>query len=346
MVVLHPKDNSYLLEHEKAAEFLLNCWKEGKLHNSWIFSGEEGIGKATLAYKFARFLLWADENNKEKYTNLDIAENSLVFRQVASCSHPDMKVVERDFIKKDKDKIVKAINSGKPLENEDIRLMKKSAVISVDDVRSINQFLSKRSSAGWRVVIVDSVDELNTAGANAILKILEEPPAKTIMILISHNQNSLLPTIKSRCAKLMLQPLKKETVSSLLRRYCPQLAENQIEQITLLAKGSIGKAIVFADMDAATKYNQLCSLVYAQHNIKMVDLNDFANEMAKTADAFELVKELIFEFISNNIQTSDNGLDLADYYIECVKIFRDAENLNFDKKQTLIRIITNLARKI
>ena len=144
----------------------------------------------------------------------------------------------------------------------------------------------------------------------------------------------------------MLQPLKNETVASLLRRYCPQLAESKIEQITSLAKGSVGKAIVFADMDAATRCNQLCSLVYAQQNIKIGDLNDFANEMSKTAETFELAKELIFEFISNNIQTSDNGIDLADYYMDCVRIFRDAENLNFDKKQTLIRVITTLARKI
>lgn len=105
-------------------------------------------------------------------------------------------------------KVLKAIKEGERLSDEELKSLKKSAIIKVDDVRTINEFLAKKSSNdGWRVVIVDSIDDLNNAGANAILKILEEPPAKTVIMLISHNPNRLLPTIRSRCAKMNLKPL-------------------------------------------------------------------------------------------------------------------------------------------
>lgn len=108
--------------------------------------------------------------------------------------------------------------------------MKKSAIIKVDDVRTINEFLSKKSSNdNWRVVIVDSIDEMNANGANAILKILEEPPYKTIIMLISHNPGRLLPTIKSRCAKLALRPLEVGETASLIRRYRPEVNEKMLK---------------------------------------------------------------------------------------------------------------------
>lgn len=119
-------------------------------------------------------------------------------------------------------------------------------------VRTINEFLAKKSSNdGWRVVIVDSIDDLNNAGANAILKILEEPPAKTVIMLISHNPNRLLPTIRSRCAKMNLKPLAENEVASLLRRYRPELSEKAVKGLAELSSGSIGKAIRYADQCGA-----------------------------------------------------------------------------------------------
>ncbi|MFR8206156.1 MAG: hypothetical protein ACLU99_07325 [Alphaproteobacteria bacterium] len=119
----------------------------------------EGIGKATLAYRFARFLLSADNTRKDSYTSLDVSPASPVFKLVSNNSHPDLKIIERDYTDTDKKKILKAIKDGEQLSSGEMKELKKSAFIRVDDVRTINEFLSKRSSNdGWRIVIIDSID--------------------------------------------------------------------------------------------------------------------------------------------------------------------------------------------
>ena len=177
-----------------------------------MISGERGIGKATFAYKFARFLL--DPNRSEK--TLNTSPDSQSNRLVSSNSHPDLKVIERDYIETDRKKVLKAIKDGEAMSESELQNLKKSAFIRIDDVRTINDFMAKKSSQdGWRVVIVDSIDDMNAAAANALLKILEEPPAKSVIMLISHNVGKLLPTIKSRCSKLVLRPLDENNPSSL-----------------------------------------------------------------------------------------------------------------------------------
>ena len=180
---ISPKKNNFLLGHEEAEQFLKTAWQDSKLHNSLLISGAEGIGKATLAYKFAKFVL--------SHSNLDVDVEKLIVNN----SHPDFKVIERDFTDTDKRKIIKAIKDGDAMGDDELKGLKKSAFIKVDEVRTINEFLSKKSGTdGWRIVIIDSIDDMNANSANAVLKILEEPPAKTLIILISHNPNRLLPT--------------------------------------------------------------------------------------------------------------------------------------------------------
>ena len=182
-----PRNNPVLMGHEAAEKILLDAWKNNSLHNSWLISGIEGIGKATLAYRFARFLLQNNDSRKDA-NSLDVPETSQTFRLVANDSHPDLKILERDFTETDRKKVLKAIKSGETMSDDEVKNLKKSTFIRVDDVRTINEFLSKRSSNdGWRVVIIDSIDDMNAASANAVLKILEEPPHKTVMLLISHN---------------------------------------------------------------------------------------------------------------------------------------------------------------
>ena len=106
---ISPRNNSFLLGQSKAEDIFLKAWKNQTMHHAWILNGPKGIGKATLAYRIARFMLWADENKKDMYNSLNVPENSEVFRQVASDSHPDLMVVERDYIETDRKKIIKAI---------------------------------------------------------------------------------------------------------------------------------------------------------------------------------------------------------------------------------------------
>ena len=340
-----PQANSLLMGHEYAEKILLDAWKNNSLHNSWLISGVEGIGKATLAYRFARFLLAADESKKDSYNSLNVAESSDVFRLVASDSHPDLKVLSRDYTETDRKKILKAIKDGEPLSADEMSGLKKSSFIKVDDVRLINEFLSKRASNdGWRVVIVDSVDDMNSASANAILKILEEPPHKTMMILISHNPNRLLATIKSRCSKLDLRPLDDVTVASLLRRYRPTLSEPQVKQLVSICSGSIGKAIIYADNDALGLYSELSSLLAAGAKFKINDLLRFCDDALESEERFYLTQELILKCMAEKLKSSSQPENVLEVWDKTLKMFDNVERINMDKKQTLINVLYNFCK--
>ena len=342
-----PRNNTYLLGHEEAEKFLLEAWKNNSLHNSWLFSGIEGIGKATLAYKFARFLLSADFNQKDKYQSLDIPETDPVFKLVSNNAHPDFKIIERDYTDTDKKKLLKAIKDGDQLSADEMQSLKKSAFIRVDDVRTINEFLSKRSSQdGWRVVLIDSIDDMNTASANAILKILEEPPFKTVLILINHNPNRLLTTIKSRCAKLNLKPLSDQNLASLLRRYRSNLSENEISGLVKISSGSIGQALDYADHGALERYNELTDLIQQGSQFKLSKLFAFCDKSVSNEDSYNLSKNLILKLIRQLITQTGKIEELSEIWNETLKIFSETEGLNLDKKQALINIINNLCKRV
>lgn len=342
--MIEPKSNSYLIGQEEAEAFLLKAYKNSALHNSYIFAGEKGIGKATLAYKFARFLL---SNPDGSAATLDISPDCPTFKQVENNSHPDFKIIERSYNKSDTTKIIKAIQKGAPLSQDELQDFKKSSVIKIDEIRTINEFLSKSSGmGGYRVVIIDSIDDLNQSSSNAVLKVLEEPPHKTILILISHNPNSLLPTIKSRCAKLFLKPLSKNVVASLLRRYVPDLEESKVKALSELSSSSIGKAIDYANFDVAEQYDLLQKVVYAKNKFLLKDLLELADTFSKSDETFAFGTELILKFLSDNIKSLENIDSLTNVYSEAIKSFADTTILNLDKKQAIIRIINKIIEVI
>ena len=346
-VSFDPQYNTYLLGHQNAEELFLRCWQNGNLHNSWLISGIKGIGKATFAFKLARFILSADFDKADSYVNIDVSPNSQVYKLIAGNSHPDFKIIQRDYTDTDRKKIMKAIKDGEALSANELKELKKSAYIRVDEVRTINEFLSRKSSTdGWRVVIIDSVDDMNSAAANAVLKILEEPPAKVLMLLLSHNPSRLLPTIRSRCAKLELKPLQNNEVSSLLRRYRPDISENEIKRITEISSGSIGKALVYADNGAADRYNEICGLVVAGSNFKIADMLSFCNSSSANEESYELAKELILKFLSEHTKNTDKIIETYEAWTYAIKTFTETESLNLDKKQALMNIMTNICKKV
>ena len=336
-----PQNNFFLLGQEDAEKAVLEAYKNNKLHNSWLISGEKGIGKATFAYKFARFLL----SDKKGTASLNTSPDSLSNKLITSSSHPDLKYVERDYIKTDRDKIIKAIKNGEAMNETELQGLKKSAVIKVDDVRAINEFMSKKSSQdGWRVVIVDSIDDMNASAANALLKTLEEPPVKSVIILISHNVGKLLPTIKSRCSKLVLRPLADNVVVSLLRRYRPTLSEKEINGIAKISSGSIGKALTYADGGALKVYDELQKIIFSGKNFKLDNLLDWVNNAVADAETYNLAQELILKFCSDNIAGCRDVEEMALLWENAVRVFRQCDSLNMDKKQALLNIVAKLCK--
>ena len=176
MSILEPRENPELLGHANAERELRAAWDSGRLPHGWLICGPRGIGKATLAFRFARFVL-SGGGGVESET-LAIDETNPIFRRVASGGHTDLMTLERAYDEKEQ---------------------RRRGVIVVDDVRAAGRFLSLTAGEGdWRVVVVDAADEMNANASNALLKILEEPPARTLMLLVCHAPGRLPATIRSR----------------------------------------------------------------------------------------------------------------------------------------------------
>ncbi|HEY0181619.1 MAG TPA: DNA polymerase III subunit delta' [Rhodopila sp.] len=222
-----PRANPILLGHAEAEATVLDAIRAGRMHHAWLITGPEGVGKATLAYRFARRLLAGQPKGHPDVNSLALDPADPVFRRVAANSHADLLTVERVF-------------------NEKTKRMRTQ--IAVEDVRRINGFMSLTpAEGGWRVVVVDGAEELNQASANALLKILEEPPPRAILLLVCSAPGRLLPTIRSRCRRLRLMPLADEPMGALLTQYLPTLDADERGRLITLAEGSPGRAIMLAE---------------------------------------------------------------------------------------------------
>ena len=337
---ISPKMNNFLLGHQEAENVFLNAWKNSSLHNSWLICGEKGIGKTTFAYNIIKFLLTADERKKDEYDSIKFEVNNPIVRQIEEDACYNLKLIERDFIEEDKRKIIKAIKEGNPLSEDELANLRKSAVIKIDEVRTINEFMAKTSyDNSWRIVLIDSVDDMNINSANALLKILEEPPAKSMLILISHNPDKLLPTIKSRCGRLNLKPLAKTDIEILLRRYRPNLSEPEVKKIAVMSDGSIGKALVYADNNFLKYYDDLSRIAFSGSNFKITDLLEFAEFASEDEDNFSLAKDVILRFLAENAKGGENVEALLEIWQDSIKMFEEASGINMDKKQTIITVV-------
>src|SRR5260221_1830925 len=243
--VVPPRDNPLLLGHEAAETALLQAYRSGRLPHAWLLSGPRGIGKATLAFRFARFLFAEGAAAPGLFAappaSLAVAPEHPGFRRVASGGHADLLVVERSL---------------------DPRRKKLRSEIVVDDTRSIAAFLRLTPAEGsWRVVVVDGADMMNRNAANALLKILEEPPQRAVLLLVSDNPGRLLATIRSRCRILALKPLAQTMVLAALAHYRPDLGAGARAVLARLAEGSIGRALDLAAAGGGGLYQSLVALI-------------------------------------------------------------------------------------
>ena len=191
----HPRHVYSLVGHERAEAEMLSAYREGRLAHAWLIGGREGIGKATLAWRFARFVL-ANPDPAAKAVreapNLDVAPTHQAARLLAGLAHPDFALIRREWQA-----------ASKRLASE----------ISVDVVRQgLQVFQLSAAFGGWRIAIVDSAEDLNRNSANALLKMVEEPPQRSLILIVSHRPGQILPTIRSRCRRLRLDPLSEDEI--------------------------------------------------------------------------------------------------------------------------------------
>src|SRR5579885_1857225 len=233
-----PRENPDLVGHEAGEATLLACYRSGRLPHAWLITGPRGIGKATLAFRFARFLLAGGASSGE---GLALSPGHPAFRRVASGGHPDLLVVERGY---------------------DPRRRRLRSEIVVADTRAIATFLRLTPAEdGWRVVILDGADAMNRNASNAVLKILEEPPERCVLLLVSENPGRLLPTIRSRCRRLALKPLARAQVEEAIIRLRPDIGGEDARRAAQLAHGSIGRALELATTGGLALYRDLTMLL-------------------------------------------------------------------------------------
>lgn len=260
----HPRDTLDLIGHHRAEAEFLDAWSSGRLAHAWLLTGPKGVGKATLAYRIARFVLSGGSGGGlfgGPPDSLAVAADHPVTHQISAQGHRDLKVVERGF--------------------SDDKRTRLRAEIVVDDVRKINELFHQTADAGWRVVLIDAADEMNRNAANAVLKVLEEPPRKALILLVSHSPGRLLPTIRSRCRRLMLNPLAKDQVARLVAEQRPGLPPADIDALAGLAEGSPGRALALADEGGLDLYREVVALLSGLPRLDVAALHGFADRMAK-----------------------------------------------------------------
>ncbi|MEM8918903.1 MAG: AAA family ATPase [Pseudomonadota bacterium] len=231
-----------LLGHDKAKRIFEAAFANGTLHHAWILAGPKGLGKAGFAKLAAQFLLESDMSSLASSKPLEIQPDSQAAKLLAAGSHPDFRMLQRGG-KTDKEE-KKARESG--IDSLEPHELKRN--ISIDQVRSLQSLFNTQASiASHRVVIIDAIDDLERAGANALLKNLEEPPEKTVFLLVSHAPERLLPTIRSRCQLLRFEPLGEFQMREVLMNMAPDLDEPETEALIRAGKGSPGRALQYVD---------------------------------------------------------------------------------------------------
>ena len=220
-----------LYGHDEAVAAFKESLASGRLHHAWLISGPEGVGKALFADKAALRVLAEGAGPAVDLPGLDVSEEHRIAKLVSAGSHPDLMRLER--LPKD---------SGGELARN----------INIDQVRGLQRlFATTASFSPWRVVVIDSIDDLERSAANALLKSLEEPPANSLFLLVSHAPERLLPTIRSRCRILRLSPLAPDAMTSALAAALPDADDSEIKALRDAGQGSPGRAIAFRGLDIA-----------------------------------------------------------------------------------------------
>lgn len=333
-----PSQSTGLIGHDQAVADIHAAFDNGRMHHAWLITGMEGIGKATLAYHMAHLLLSGGENRIGRI-NPENATAKLVMAE----SHHDLFILRRP-----PDEKTGVIKDSIPAEN----------------ARTIEPFFRQTSAHGkGRVAIIDEAHTLNRFGQNAILKIIEEPPSGGVIVMTATTVGALLPTIRSRCRLLALDPLQPVAIETVLTRLgidMPQGAEKQ--SLLTHAGGSVGRALQLMQTESLPMLDALVGLLAAEE-LDMVALHHLADQIGKKADkeSFEILTTLLTEFLRASILRAAKGqgdptgivarlsggqrLDQAlDRFEATREAFIAAKVSNLDNKLVFINAITALAR--
>jgi DNA polymerase-3 subunit delta' len=330
-----PRANPDLIGHEATEAALRQLVDSRRLPHALLLSGPRGIGKATLAFRLARFVLsgagegavpdiFGAAAGSAAEAGLAVPPESGVFRRVAAGGHADLLTVERAV---------------------DPRRKRLRTEIVIDDVREIGAFLHLTAAeGGWRVVVVDGADAMNRNAGNALLKVLEEPPRRTLLLLIAHSPGKLLPTIRSRCRQMKLSPLAPANLRELLAHYAPDLDDAEASAIADLAEGSIGRALELAGSGGVELYQTIIAMLARRPGLDPLALHGFADRLsrAEAEESYRAAEELLSQHLARkSIAAARAGerreaARWASLRDDISNGFARADGLNLDRKQTIM----------
>jgi DNA polymerase-3 subunit delta' len=291
----HPRHVSEFFGNQEAEQTLLEAYSSNRLHHAWLLAGPEGIGKATLAYRFARFLLaQTEDSGAGQASDLSISTDHPVIPQVGALAHPNLLVLRRPWLA-DRKRLATAI--------------------TISEARRLRRFFGHTAGAGqWRVVIIDRADELNIAAANALLKSLEEPPARCVFLLVCSSPGRLPVTIRSRCRTLRFSTLNEADLEkAVLSAYAATELEkpsfDALGSCMPLAQGSVGRAIRLLESGGNEMHSRLVNLITSLPRLDYEAVHDLADEILVTgaSGSYELFFDLAGEALARIVSHAATG---------------------------------------
>lgn len=323
-LALSPRTMTFCKGHDDIEKNLLDLYLLNRLPHGFVFAGPKGIGKSTLAFRFARFLLKQGIRNTDQGglfgdtpdpRSFDVRSDDPVFRRIASGAHGDLFTVERQM--------------------DDAKGRRKNAV-DIDEIRKVAPFLRMTSSeGGWRVVIIDDADTMTRGAQNALLKILEEPPKNSILILIAHRAGALIPTIRSRTRFINFQPLQNDSIKNLLEKLNHDLTTSEMRMLGTLASGSPGMAIQYAEEGALKTWDFLLQAFEGYPDWKWLEIHKLSEKLSGPGSdqLYQAFQDVMLWTFSSMARAKARGTDLPEM------IEKNPEMVSFLEKSSLEQIM-------